>query len=77
MVQLSWGSLEIEDPIGRSFKDAKLFPGGARELFLKLEKKGILVRYFDIPLLENSIRISIGKPEHTEALLRALREVGP
>jgi hypothetical protein len=26
---LSWGRLEIED--GRSFKDAKLFPGGARE----------------------------------------------
>lgn len=26
--QLSWGRLETED--GRSFKDAKLFPGGAR-----------------------------------------------
>lgn len=26
---LSWGHLKIED--GRSFKDAKLFPGGARE----------------------------------------------
>jgi hypothetical protein len=26
---VSWGRLELED--GRSFKDAKLFPGGARE----------------------------------------------
>ncbi len=29
ITHLSWGHLEIED--GRSFKDAKLFPGGARE----------------------------------------------
>lgn len=29
ITHLSWGRLEIED--GRSFKDAKLFPGGARE----------------------------------------------
>ena len=29
ITQLSWGRLEIND--GRSFKDAKLFPGGARE----------------------------------------------
>jgi len=29
ITRLSWGHLEIDD--GRSFKDAKLFPGGARE----------------------------------------------
>jgi hypothetical protein len=29
IAHLSWGRLEIDD--GRSFKDAKLFPGGARE----------------------------------------------
>ncbi len=29
ITHLSWGHLEVED--GRSFKDAKLFPGGARE----------------------------------------------
>jgi hypothetical protein len=29
IVHLAWGHLEVED--GRSFKDAKLFPGGARE----------------------------------------------
>jgi hypothetical protein len=29
ITHLSWGRVEIED--GRSFKDAKLFPGGARE----------------------------------------------
>ncbi|MFQ6017719.1 MAG: Mth938-like domain-containing protein [Kiloniellaceae bacterium] len=29
ITHLSWGRLEVED--GQSFKDAKLFPGGARE----------------------------------------------
>jgi histidinol-phosphate aminotransferase len=64
-------------PSRANFVFCNVLRGSARELFLKLEKKGILVRYFDIPLLENSIRISIGKSEHTDALLLALREVGP
>ena len=29
IAELTWGRLELED--GRSFKDAKLYPGGARE----------------------------------------------
>jgi len=41
-----------------------------------LQDKGIMVRYFDTPLLKNSIRISVGKPEHTDALIEALREIG-
>ncbi|MGD9142641.1 MAG: histidinol-phosphate transaminase [Dehalococcoidia bacterium] len=64
-------------PSKANFIFCNVLEGGARDLFLKLEKKGILVRYFDIPLLENSIRITVGKPEHTDALLRALRVVGP
>ncbi len=37
---------------------------------------GILVRYFDKPGLQDHIRISVGKPEHTEALINALHEIG-
>jgi histidinol-phosphate aminotransferase len=33
------------------------------------------VRYFDKPGLRDCIRISVGKPEHTEALLEALKKV--
>ncbi len=44
-------------------------------LYQKLQKKGILVRYFDNPLLKNGIRISVGKPEHTDALVKALQEI--
>jgi len=49
--------------------------GSARELHRKLEAMGILVRYFDQPLLQNSIRISVGKAEHTDAVLNALQRL--
>lgn len=48
----------------------------AKRLRRKLQDKGILVRYFDEPRLQNFIRISVGKPEHTDALIRALQEIG-
>ncbi len=47
----------------------------AIELRQKLQDKGILVRYFDEPLLRNFIRFSVGKPEHTDALIEALQEI--
>ena len=49
--------------------------GRARELHQGLRRKGIFVRYFDTPLLQNCLRISVGKPEHTDALIRALKEL--
>jgi histidinol-phosphate aminotransferase len=45
----------------------------ARELKLALEGHGILVRHFNKPGLSDCIRISVGKPEDTDALLAALR----
>ncbi|MBA7708250.1 Histidinol-phosphate aminotransferase [subsurface metagenome] len=50
--------------------------GKAKELRQKLQDKGILVRYFDEPILRNFIRFSVGKPEHTDALIKALQEIG-
>jgi len=49
--------------------------GKAGELWQKLQNKGILVRYFDNPLLQDFIRISVGKPEHTDALIKVLKEI--
>jgi histidinol-phosphate aminotransferase len=37
---------------------------------------GILIRYFDKPGLRDHVRISAGKPEHTDVLLAALRKIG-
>ena len=36
---------------------------------------GIFVRYFDTSALKDCLRISVGKPEDTDALVRALKEV--
>jgi len=49
--------------------------GRASELQKSLRDKGILIRYFDKPLLKDFIRVSVGKPEHTDALIKALREI--
>jgi histidinol-phosphate aminotransferase len=35
---------------------------------------GIMIRYYDKPAdLQNCFRISVGKPEHTDALINALK----
>lgn len=61
-------------PSQANFIFCSVLQGKASELQQKLQNKGILVRYFDQPLLRNSIRISVGKPEHTDALIKALQE---
>jgi histidinol-phosphate aminotransferase len=48
----------------------------ARDLHKQLQMKGILVRYFDQPRIRDCIRFSVGKPEHTDALTKMLREIG-
>ena len=63
-------------PSQANFIFCSVLNGKANELQQKLQRKGILVRYFDKPMLRNSIRISVGKPEHTDALIKALREIG-
>lgn len=47
----------------------------ARQLKLDLEQAGVLVRYFDKPGLTNCIRVSVGKPEHSDRLVHVLREL--
>jgi histidinol-phosphate aminotransferase len=46
----------------------------ARALKLALEQRGILVRHYARPGLEDCIRVSVGRPEQTDALGEALRE---
>jgi histidinol-phosphate aminotransferase len=62
-------------PSRANFILCQVLRGGAKDLRQKLQEKGILVRYFDHPRLQNFIRISVGKPEHTDALIKALQEV--
>jgi len=47
----------------------------AAQVKRQLAAQGILVRYFNKPGLQDHIRISVGKPEHSDALLAALRRL--
>ena len=47
----------------------------ALDLKCALEREGVLVRYFHKPGLRDCIRISVGRPQDTEALMDALRKV--
>ncbi len=47
------------------------------DLKRQLDQRGILIRNYNKPGLEQYIRISIGKPKHTDALIAALQELAP
>ena len=59
-------------PSRANFILCRVLKGSAIQIKQTLETKGIFIRHFDTPALENMIRISIGKPEHTDALIEAL-----
>jgi len=59
-------------PSEANFILCRVLKGNAREIKEALEIEGIFIRYFDTPLLNNMLRISVGKPEHTDALIEAL-----
>ena len=47
----------------------------AEVIFKKLRERGILVRYFKKPRIDNFLRITIGTDEEMDALVDALREI--
>ncbi len=49
--------------------------GKAKEIHNILQRRGIFIRYFDTQLLNNYIRITVGKPEHTDRIIAALKEI--
>ena len=63
-------------PSKANFILCDVLEGDAKTLHNRLQAKGVLVRYFDQPRIKNCIRVSVGRPEHTDALLKALREIG-
>lgn len=48
----------------------------AGQVAQRLQTKGIFVRHFDTPQLQHCLRITVGKPEHSDRLLAALQEIG-
>jgi len=62
-------------PSQANFILCSVLNGEARRLYEGLQRFGIFVRYFDTPLLKNLLRISVGKPEHTDRLVEALQKM--
>jgi histidinol-phosphate aminotransferase len=62
-------------PSWANFVFCSVLKGNASEIQQRLERKGILIRYFDIPLLQNALRFGVGKPEHTDVMIRVLKQV--
>ena len=63
-------------PSQANFILCSVLKGEARVLQRKLQKRGILVRYFDQPLLKNFIRVSVGRPPDSDILITTLQEIG-
>jgi histidinol-phosphate aminotransferase len=74
----TWMQQELEGmglhvpPSHSNFVFPSIPNGRAAEVFEALEKRRILVRYFRGPLVQDSIRISVGTDADTEACLQAL-----
>jgi histidinol-phosphate aminotransferase len=62
-------------PSRANFILCEVIKGQAKAIQDALEKQGILVRYYETPLLRNYIRISVGKPEQTDRVIKALKEL--
>lgn len=63
-------------PTQSNFILCEVTGGDAKAIHGKLQRNGIFIRYFDSPRLENSLRFSVGLPEHTDGLIAALKEIG-
>jgi histidinol-phosphate aminotransferase len=62
-------------PSASNFVLCRLREVSARDVHRQLLDRGILVRYFDTPLLQNHIRVTAGAPDQTDTLIAALREI--
>ncbi len=47
----------------------------AKHILAALYKRGVLLRYFKHPILENTLRVTIGTPEENEIFLKKLKEI--
>jgi histidinol-phosphate aminotransferase len=62
-------------PSHANFVLCDVIRGEARALRDGLRRRGVFVRYFDRAGLRDKVRISVGRPEHTNLLLASLREL--
>lgn len=69
-------ALNFEIPNSHAnFVLAKSKSGKAGEIYDKLVQRNIYVRYFDLPGLEDKLRITVGTKDQNDKLLSALKEI--
>jgi len=61
-------------PSQANFLLCEMPAGKGTRAYKGLARRGVFVRYFDTPRLRDSIRISVGLPEHTDAVVAGLRQ---
>jgi len=69
LTQLGWTVL----PSQANFILAAVPDGRGREAYLGLKRQGILVRYFDLPGLQDKLRITVGQNHQNNALLAGIK----
>lgn len=69
LTQLGWTVL----PSQANFILAAVPSGRGKETYLGLKQQGILVRYFDLPGLQDKLRITIGQSHENNALLAGIK----
>jgi histidinol-phosphate aminotransferase len=63
-------------PSKANFIFCHVLNGTAKQICEGLMDRSIIIRYSGNHLLKDAIRISVGKPEHTDMVIKAIREIG-
>jgi histidinol-phosphate aminotransferase len=63
-------------PSHANFVMARKKEQNLKELYERLKSQKILVRYFDVAGLQDSLRITVGTPLEIRALLKAMKAIG-
>ncbi len=62
-------------PTQSNFVLCRVIGRDAKQVKKCLEKRGVLIRYFNKPRLKDHVRFSIGKPEDMQKLMNELKEI--
>jgi len=62
-------------PSSSNFIFCRMKKGRAKQIKNELEKRGVLVRHYNKPLLENAFRVSVGRPEQTDIFIEHLKQI--
>jgi histidinol-phosphate aminotransferase len=63
-------------PSHANFVMARKKEQNLKTVYERLKSKKILVRYFDVPGLQDSLRITVGTPQEVRALLKEMKAIG-